>query len=304
MRNFKKIFSSAVVSIVIACVMFLGLAYLFVAGLIRCITYSRYMEDPIYVDAVVTEYEEYWDSDEGGNVYEVYVSYTIDNETFPRVYYLQENSKEELVAIGEHLSLIVDPQDHGKLYKNAMNAFMIISVDVIFCMLIAAFLRDFRRRHLTAGLQSSVETAALEKDLHIIIRGRVARVLWLLLTILFGGFRLAFPLLFGKGYMIAAAVTGVFWLITMTNALIATYKVRHGMYTVHIDQLVKKDTGTDSDGAPVYRLYYESGSRRWDSSVSQAEYQRANVGATVVAVYLQGCSRPIMHYNHLGKADG
>ena len=304
MRNFKKIISSEVVSIVIACAMFLGLAYLFVAGLVRCITCNRYLEDPIYVDAVVTEHVEYWDSDEGGNVCEVYVSYTIDNETFPHVYYLRENSKEELVAIGEHLSLIVDPQDHGKLYKNAMNSFMIISADVIFCVMIAAFLRDFRRRHLTTGLQSSVETAALEKDLHIIIRGRMARVLWLLLTILFGGFRLAFPLLFGKGYMIAAAVTGVFWLIAMTNALIATYKVRHGMYTVHIDQLVKKDTATDSDGDPVYRLHYESGNRRWDSSVSQAEYQRANVGSTVVAVYLHGCSYPILHYNHLGKADG
>lgn len=298
----KKIYAGDVIGFVIGIILFLASVCLFVNGVVKCAYYNRALQAPLYVDAEVTLHREDEDS-EGDTVYVAYVSYTAGDTYYKNVRYDSERKQANLPDIGTKLRLAVDPANPKTLLKTVSGTgFMTISYGVVLFAIMAGFLRSLRRKKLSRFNRWVAEADVMERDLHIVIRARFFRVLMLLLCLMFVTLRLAFPRIYSTGCVIAAIVCGVFWLIGVINAAVATYKVNNGMYDIHADKLVRKDESSDTDGGTSYTLYYQSPGRSWSKNVSHQKYLAATVGSTVYAVYLKGSRSPIMHYDQQGDA--
>ena len=288
---------SKVLGIILPIVIFLGLSYVFLRSIGLCIYYNEVFQHPAYVDAEITLYQEEEDS-EGGTTFVAFVSYRFGDTYYENIRY---RSGSKIPAIGAKLRLAVDPAQPAVLLDRVDCAFYAASSGGVLCIFLAVVLRELLRRKLTQGHRGTVEPEVLEKDLYLIIWARLPWVMWLLLTALMAALKLSFPVLFGKGYWIAGAITGGFLLISMLNMTIATWKVHKGMYEIHQDLLVDKKERSDSEDT-TYTLYYQSGKRTWQKNVTATKFYRATVGTTVSAVYLRGCRQPIMHYDQLGNA--
>lgn len=296
MKN-RKASVSQILGYILPVVIFLGLSYLFISSITQCIYYNEVFKNPAYVDAEVTLHTEEEDS-EGDTTYVAYVSYQFGDTYCKNIRYRSGN---KIPPIGAKLQLAVDPDDPATLLDKVDCAFFAVSSGGALCIFFAILLRELRRRKLTQGFRGTVEPEVLERDLQLIIWARIPWVMWLLITVLIAVLKLSFPVLFGEGYWIAAAITGGFLLISMTNTVIAAWKVHKGLYEIHQDQLVDKKERSDSEDT-TYTLYYQSGKRTWQQNVTAAKFYRARVGSSVSAVYLQGCRKPIMHYDQLGNA--
>lgn len=298
----RKIIAGEVIGIVIGAIVLVASACAFIFGISRCVHYNRVLQAPLYVDAEVTLHREDEDS-EGDTIYVAYVSYTVGDTYYKNVRYDSEHKLANLPDVGTKLRLAVDPTNPKTLLKTVGGTgFMTAMYGMVLFSVLAGFLRSLRRKKLSRFNRWVAEDDVMVQDLHIVIRARFFRVLALLLTVMLVTLRLVFPRIFGTGYVIAAIVFGVFWLISVINAAVATYKVNNGMYEIHADKMTKKEESSDTDGGTSYTLYYESAGRSWSKNVTLQKYLAAEVGATVYAVYLKGSRTPILHYDQQGDA--
>lgn len=286
--------------LLIILLVFIGL---FIKGLADCREYAQVYKDPVYVEAIVTKHTKHEDS-EGDISYQSYVSYTVDGRTYKNVSYESESLKSKLTPVSTQITLAVNPNDHGVLMEKLANgSLMVLICGIILIIALTAALQTLRKRKVSRQLSVRADRQIVTRDLCRFIMARFFRVLWLFITIFLLYLTFRFPMLYGKSCLIAAAVTGTFWLICMYTTIRDFHRVKNGEFEIHWDVLVSKEEKEDSDSDPVYILHYGSANRRWKQIVDSSAYHKARVGqVSLQAVYMSGNIKPVLYYDSDGNA--
>lgn len=296
MRNKKPLLGTilAIVALLIVVIMFIG-------SLKDCGRYARLYNDPIYVDAVVTDHDEYEDSD-GDTTYRSYITYRLDGKKYTNVRYESTSSRSKLTDLGEEVTITINPEDHGELMKDVANPATTVMLGVFTSLGMAAAIQELLRLKLSRYQLGAIDREVARKDALIMVQSRVFRILWTLLAVLLVCLPSFYPMLFGSGYYAAAIVMCIFWAICIVRIIRDTRLIQNGNFEIRRDVLIRKEQSTDSDGDPVYTLYYKGVKGQWSKSVSYKKYLIAEEGCAIYAVYLGSSNNPLFHYDEDGCA--
>lgn len=292
-----KIFT--VIGIVVICAMPIFAGYLFVTGVMNCQEYSEVYKDPVWVEATVTLHDEYEDSD-GDTDYYSYVSYTVDGVYYKNVDFETENTRSDLTPCGTKLRLAVNPRNHAQLLMNLAQPGVVAVTGTAVAATLAAILWVLRRRRLSKEAYLLNDDEVIKKDIKAAISARFFRPLWFFATVMMAALCVLYPMIFGKWFIVYAAVLAVFWVICIIRAIKDMGMCARGEYTIHNDRLVDKHENTDSDGDTTYTLCYAADDREWSTSTTRKKFEKAVIGTVIKAVYLNGRKKPIVHYDDDG----
>ena len=176
-----------------------------------------------------------------------------------------------------------------------------VGVGLVSFLLVVVY-HELQKRRLSKDLLGTPDSDAVQRDLKIKIIGRMGYVLWLLSALAYVAAYLRYAPVLGNVPLIVAAVCCLFGLGGLRKVLRDYRKVCNQEFEIRRDVLVDKKIETDSEGSDSYRLYYQSGDRKWDTHTTWKNYELINIGDTVVAVYLEGNQKPTLHYDHQGNA--
>lgn len=262
--------------------------------------YLQVWENPAVVTAVVTKHDSY--DDDGDTDYESFVSYAYDGKIYRNMEYEDRDNEKDLTTLGTEVSLAISPKDPKKqveqLRKNARGLY----AGGIFIPLLLVLVYHFLlRKKLTKGCHGIPDSDTVMHDIKIKIATRFFRTAMLMIGVTLGVFYWLYGLILGKASGVIALVCMTLWIIGLLRAIRDYRQAEQGDFELSRDVLVEKKEISDSDGDSYY-LHYQNGDRKWKTGTSFTNYNRAKVGAAVVAVYLPGHRKPIVHYNHEGDA--
>ena len=96
----------------------------------------------------------------------------------------------------------------------------------------------------------------------------------------------------------------VIWLISLVVAIGCLRVIKNQEYRVPRDILVEKSTSYDSEDGFTYTLTYQTDcGTRWDKNTTERIYTILNEGSGVIAVYMPGKQKPLLHYDLWGNAE-
>lgn len=262
--------------------------------------YLQVWENPAVVTAVVTKHGSY--DDDGDTDYASFVSYTYDGKVYRNMEYEDRDQEKDLTPLGTEVSLAISPKDPEKqveqLRKNARSLY---AGGIIIPLLLVLVYHFLLRKKLTKRCPGTPDPDTLLHDIKIKIATRFFRTAMLLIAVAMGIFHWCYGLVLGKGVGGIALVCMVLWIPGLLRAIREYRQAEQGDYELSRDTLVEKKEISSADDSSYY-LYYQNGDRKWKVSTTFTNYCRAKVGSAVVAVYLTGHAKPIVHYSHEGDA--
>jgi hypothetical protein len=263
--------------------------------------YLQVWKNPVTVTATVTDYDSY--DDDGDTDYKSFISYDYNGVHYENIQYENRDDREDLTPLGTQLSIMVSSKDPSKSIEQLKKTGKNLNLGMgMVALILAAVYHGLQKRRLSKDLLGTPDADTVQRDLKIKIIGRMGYVFWLLSALVYGVAYLRYSMVLGNIPLIVAVVCCVFGLGGLKNVIGDNRKTSNKEFQVSRDVLVDKQISTDSDGGDTYRLYYESGDRKWDTGTSKKNYYQVSVGDTVVAVYLEGNKKPTLHYDHQGNA--
>lgn len=262
--------------------------------------YRRVYQNPLTVTATVTWHDEYEDS-EGGTDYKSYITYTVDDVEYSNIHYETTGSEEKLTPLGTTIEVQVSPEDPADLLSELRDG-----AGLFLCLPIAGIIAGcwrmlaIRKRSKTGGSTPDRET--IRQDALLTVRGRTAPVFFLLLCVIYSVLYLRYSMALGILALFAALVCAVCWLVYFILAIRDANNLKKDNFRLHRDVLINKWVSTNADNDDIYSLTYQSQGRTWKETVPRSSYEKAQIGDTVLAVYLPGKKKPIVYYNSHGEA--
>ena len=262
--------------------------------------YLQVWQNPAAVTATVTKHDSY--DDEGDTDYESFITYVYDGVRYENMDYENCDTAAELTPIGTQITLQISPKDPTRQMEDLKRSRLLLPLSVALAsLLLTGVYIWLQRRSLTKGCRGTPDTDMVQNDLKIKIRSRFMRPFLLLCVVGNCLVYWRYSVLQVNAAVTAASVCGLFWLWCMLTTIRDYRRVENENYQLRQDVLVDKKESSDSDST-YYHLYYQSGQRKWKASTSEKSYHKARIGDAVVAVYLPGKKKPILHYNHDGNA--
>lgn len=283
---------------------FAGILAFLIVGLVNGVSeaehYRRVWQDPVEVSATVSAHEAY--DDEGDTDFYIYIDYTVDGVAYNHIRYNSVENKTQLPPIGDKIQIQASPEDPRVLLKDLKN-----NPSLIFCGPMVIFLLTFACAELLMLLRSRYlpgqpDQETVVKDLRITLLANGFRPLFLLIALYMFALCWRYPMLYGDKTRGVGLICLAIWVILMVMLVKDLRKVHSGSFTIHRDLLVRKEESTDSDGDPTYTLHFSTADRTWEKRVRAAEYNLAEEGQSVHAVYLEGKKQPTLHYDRFGNA--
>lgn len=257
--------------------------------------YRRVHNSAITVTATVTNVESYTDSD-GYTDYDSYVTYEVDGVRYENVHY-----SDNKLSYGEKFQIKVSPEDPGmplNTLKNS-NALALSGCIILFATAVCIYNYAVKSRR-SKSQYGTPESEVICKDIQLTVIGRFWRPFSLLISLIMLFLILRYPS-FSDMWIYFEIGIAAFWLYTLYSAIRDYRCAQRGEFEVRRDVLFKKKIVSDSDGVDTYRLYYKSNEKTWSTSVSESNYDVAEKGDIVIAVYLPHSKRPIIHYDRHGE---
>ena len=263
-------------------------------SLYDCIRFSKVQSNAVTVDAVVSNVEVEFDS-EDGNEYDVYVRYTYAGESYEVRYLNDSDEGSWMDKIGQSVSLEINPHRPEELIVVLKSSAQAIALEL--CLLNLALALWVIPTHKNWTRVYGTGKAFVKKDLEVQLCRR-----WLWKWGVVTGLELiALPIIFSKVYAFWLMLPGaVFLFLGIKGARrfrADLEKVHNESFTVRDDTLVEKLTESDGDGGTDYLLVYSNGTDTWKKRVSYRQYLSAQPGQTERVVYLDGETHPILTVN-------
>lgn len=299
----KRVTSESVLKIIsiIAVVFMLFVSvWILVKGFISIEHYNRVYMKPVAVTATVTYYDSY--DNDGDTDYRSYVSYEVNGKKYTGIRYEDKGDKSKLTPIGEQVKIEVSPEDPSVTMKALKGDCLMLWMAWLPCLMVAGLWNFTLKGVRSKGNTGVPDKETLEKDLKLTILSHFAQPLFLTSAIITTVITLRYSGLVPEWLIIVPAVLFIALLVVVFNSIKDIKIVNNEEYTISRDKLVNKKYETSEDSA-TYTLYYRSGDKEWQTSVSRANYNKAKIGDMVEAVYLPNKKRPLMHYNISGDAQ-
>lgn len=256
-----------------------------------------------YVTYTVTRHEV--DENDDDTDYLSYISYTVNGVRYADIRYENKNKNAELTPIGQKVTVEVSPEDPAVLVEELLNTrFSTEFSTIMIAFAAAAGWQIWMRRKRSKNLPGAPEQEQIERDLRLTVYGRMSLSSWLILAILTSALWWRYPL-FIEGWIKYVAVGSiVIWLISLVFAIRCLWSIRNQDYRVTRDILVKKTRSYDSEDGYTYTLTYRSDNgTSWDKNTTERIYTIINEGSGVIAVYMPGNQKPLLHYDPWGNAE-
>ena len=262
--------------------------------------YRQVYQTPVTVTATVTKHDSY--DNDGDTDYRSYVTYIVDNTRYKDYPYENRDRKVELTPVDTEVVLQVSPKDPSRQISNLKNNGSIFGLTAVYLFLgLAGLCKLLQKRSLTKSNRSQPDRETIQQDIKTMVRGRFMRPFLLFCWLGYAFLHWQYSMLFGQLSLIVAAVCFVLWLFCMYTAIRDYRHADSDDFTVHRDVLVEKKELSDSDGT-TYVLYYNNSEKTWKTTTKESTFHRTKEGDMVLAVYLPGKSKPILHYNLDGDA--
>lgn len=262
--------------------------------------YLQVWQNPATVTATVTKHDSY--DDDGDTDYESFITYVYDGVRYENMEYEDRDTKSDLTPIGTELTLEISPKDPTRLIEDLRRSRSVLPVGVAFLALVMTLVYIWlQQRNLTKDCRGTPDTDMVQNDLKIKIRSRFLRPFLLLCVMGNCLVYWRYAVLEPNASVTVAAICGLFWIINLLTTIRDYRRVENENFEIRRDVLVDKKESSDSDSTN-YFLYYQNGERTWRHSTTEKTYHKARIGDAVIAVYLPGKKRPILHYNHDGNA--
>lgn len=291
-----------VVGILLAVVMMAVMVCFFVVKPIRAAEhYLQVWKNPVTVTATVTEHDSY--DDEGDTDYRSYISYEYNGVHYDNIQYEDCSDREDLTAVGTAVNVQVSPKDPSKQIDQLKGAGKLLHIGWFMPAFALAFVYHFLvNSRMSKDCLGTPDMDTVQRDLKIHILGRFWGAFSFLCMLGYGLMYWRYSPLLGKIPLIIAGVCCPLWLWNLLIGIRDYRYVKLGEFQLHRDVLVNKEIKTDSEGSDSYHLYYQSADRKWDTTTNAENYQKAQIGSSVLAVYLKGKNKPTLHYDHRGNA--
>lgn len=290
------------VGILLAVVMMAVMVRFFVVKPIRAAEhYLQVWKKPVTVTATVTDYDSY--DDDGDTDYRSYISYEYNGVRYQNLKYEAEDTKNALTPVGTEVNIKISPEDPSVRIDQLKNDGRGLYIGLGLCALILAFLyNSLQKRRLTKELIGTPDSDTVQRDLKLKILGSGGCAFWPLSAVFYGVAAWRYSMLLGDGAWVVCGICCLLgvrkWVVTIRNCR----RVESGEFELRHDVLVDKQEYHDTEGSS-YTLYYQNDNRKWKLNTSRKNYERAEIGDTIVAVYLAGNKKPTIHYNHEGNAQ-
>lgn len=296
MRRELGTFGALVVGILLALIV-LAIVGEFVVQMGEMEHYRRVYRKPLYVEAMVTRYEE------GDDSTDAYVDYMANGLMYKDVFYESKWDVAELPPIGDTVRIPVSPIDPSKSLEDLEKSkymSMFLMTFLLMCMAFAWLAVMQSRR--SKGVVGMPEPEVLQRDLRLTIYGRFWLAFWVLFTIATVLMYLRYRMILG-GVMLLSTIAGAVMSVVCASRVSRDLGyLKAGDYVVKRDVLVDKDVYRHRRCGRTYRLWYSSGNTKWPSSVTPHYYHEARLGDTALAVYLPGKKQPVLHCDRQGDA--
>ena len=272
-------------------------------GIIDLEHYTRVYQNPLRATATVIRHEV--DENDDDTDYLSYISYTVNGVRYADIRYENKNKNAELTPIGQKVTVEVSPEDPSVLIADLLKTRFSTEFSTIMVAFVAAAgWRGWTHRKRSKNLVGAPDQEQLERDLRLTVYGRMSLSSWLILAILTGALWWRYPL-FIEGWVKYVAVGSiVIWLISLVVAIGCLRVIKNQEYRVTRDILVEKSTSYDSEDGFTYTLTYQTDcGTRWDKNTTERIYTILNEGSGVIAVYMPGKQKPVLHYDGWGNAE-
>lgn len=262
--------------------------------------YLRVWENPVTVSAVVTDHNSY--DDDGDTDYRSYITYIYDDVRYIDFPYEDRDKEADLTPLGTEVTVQIsplNPKQQISQLKRSGSRVPFTSI-LLFASLAGIYIliqKSFRPKH-TRGIP---DTETIRKDIQAKIRRRFLRPFLLLCWVGYSFLYWRYSISLSQTPLFLAGISGAGWLYCMF-ATIRDYRcAENDDFELHRDLLVDKQEYED-DGSYTYWLCYQRGDRTWKTKVKADVFSRAKIGDSVVAVYLPGRKKPIVHYDSDGMS--
>lgn len=263
--------------------------------------YLQVYQNPVTVTATVTEHESY--DDDGDRDYRSYISYDYNGVHYDDIQYEDCGDREDLTAVGTVVNVQVSPKDPSQRIDRLKGTGKYLYIGFFLTACALAFLYHFLvNSRMSEDCLGTPDMDTVQRDLKLHILGRLWGAFSFLCMVGYGLMYWRYSPLLGKIPLIIAGVCCPLWLWNLLIGIRDYRYVKLGEFQLHRDVLVNKEIKTDSEGSDSYHLYYQSADRKWDTITNEENYQKAQIGSSVLAVYLKGKNKPTLHYDHRGNA--
>ena len=293
-----------VIGMLIAFVLlWLSLVFLIIPGVKIMEHYNRVYENPLCVEATVTNNKAV-DDGEGHTEYESYITYVVNGVTYQGVHYKTVNRQEQLTDIGQIVSVEVSPEDPGVLVSKMLGragGYLMMGL-ILFTMLFSAECTAVLRSRCTRGLVGAPDDDIIERDAKWIIWSNPWNYIFFYIFSLALFCWLRYGAWVHVCVGIVAIVAGVLLAVCLFVALHRSNRVRNREWELRADKLVRKDKVSGGDEGDTYYLYFQSDDKDWKTATTEADYNATQVGACRWVVHLKGRKKPIVYYDVYGDA--
>ena len=301
MRNANAIPWGRIAGNVLAAV---ALILFFIYGLIKPVQALEHMarvrENPMEVTATVTHHREF-ESDDDVDYYS-YICYQAEGVFYEDIRYETETHPKNLTPVGNVLTVQVSPEDPGTLLSalqgHGNSILYPIPLWTLFFTLWVGYLIRLGR---SKALGSTPDQETIRQDLRLTILARSSRLFFMWVAVGYACVGAKFQGLVEGWALPAAAVCAVICAALLRKSFQDMNCVRDGNYQLHRDELVEKTFVEDSEG-DTYTLVYRSGKDYWTKTTNRRYFDSVTEGSVVLAVYLPGTKKPVMHYDLDGDA--
>ena len=276
---------------------------MFFKGIVDLEHYSRVYQNPLRTTATVTRHAVHEDEDDTD--YLSYITYTVNGVQYADIRYEDENRKGELTPVGQRVIVEVSPEDPAVLVKDLLSTrFSTEFSTIMIAFAAAAGWQSWTRRKRSKNLAGAPDQEQMERDLRLTVYGRISLSSWLILAILMGALWWRYPLFIEDWIKYVAVGSLVIWLISLVFALRCLRSIQNQEYRVTRDVLEEKSSSYDSEDGYTYTLTYRSESGTyWSKNTTERIYTIINEGSGVIAVYMPGKKKPLLHYDLWGNAE-
>ena len=267
-------------------------------------TLERYRvaaEDPLMVDAVITHYREY--DDEGDLDYYSYVAYTVDGVEYTGIRYQHAETKDDLLPIGMVVTFAVSSEEPVQTLSSLKTTGALFYCMLATCCVFLSFgWQLLWRWGRSRGNDDSTVRKNVHRDLRMTILGREGLPFFALAGLAELVAALRFDQCTGSWIWV---VTGFFLSMALWMGIVMLRdlgRLWREEYCLETGVLFQKETKKNMDNKSYYYLNFRSDSRQWHTPVKKKYYEWAQEGNRVWVVYMDGHTKPILHYDMLGNA--
>ena len=246
------------------------------AGIQSAIQYTRLIDSAITVDAVVTDHSK--KSDDNDYDYVSYVTYTVNGVEYENIEYRTVDVQDELDPIGTTVRIKVNPENPKESMSDIRST---ANLTLWFFPPMAIFaavagIVFFKTEHSKDCNVDIVDQESIVQCFRNIMKTRVARPYFFVLTIYFVILTLVFPIVFNT--MPFAFVTAAVYVYLLGKDLFRLICLKTSRYSLCKGRFEEKFETLNDDKKTVYwiKYYFPDLKESKYNSVSYGEYQSVN----------------------------